>query len=103
MLGPLLPVLSIVAIALTAAAAVGLDVVLKGARPVVAVLASGLLLPVLLSVGTIILARPDPDPRSIDGAAYVMLGGFLTALLSVPLSLGIGALAVWLARRIQRS
>ena len=84
-----------VVVGLTAVIAVGIDTV-NQRRPTLTVILSALSVPIVLMIAAMILGRPDP--RSVDGPAMVMLYLLFLALVSVPVSLSVSGLIVWIRR-----
>jgi hypothetical protein len=68
-------------------------------KGVVIGLICGLLAPICVAVFAWITPLTKPDPRLIDGPAYVLVGLIYWALLLLPTCLAASSLGTWLRRR----
>ena len=68
-------------------------------KGVVIGLICGLLAPICIVVFAWLTPLTKPDPRSIDGPAYVLIGLIYWALLLLPTCLAASSLGTWLMRR----
>jgi hypothetical protein len=76
---------------------------LKSVRAVVIVVLCGLSGPAAVLVFAWLSPLTKPDPRSVDGPAYVLVGLLALAVVLLPLCLAASAAGTWLRRRTGRS